>query len=692
MKRVSVIIPIYNVSRYLNQCVESVIRQTYSNLEIILVDDGSTDCSPDLCDKWKEKDKRIKVIHKTNGGLSDARNAGIDKATGEYIYFLDGDDYISEKLIESVVKGFERGADLVAFQYSRVFDSGKKEESSKIPAKSYIISNDIERMHFYVRELLQYGIGWEAWGRAFRKEIIDRYAIRFADNKRIFAEDVYFSLCYCAFVRKIIVLPEILYYYRQRVDSIMGQQARVLNCGRFNELGKEVKLFYQTHKECENLLRHFSVVYYLVLNGAITRYQRLAHLSYQQMRRQLFDDISDFAFFRDQFLSISKEKRLLCLVYDPTYVEDLIAIAQYYALGNRLLFKVRCKITGILSPLISKYNCRTRQEEKEIRSFSRNKKKVYIVGTEDFGNIGDHEIAESIYSFIKKVLGGYSILEVAASEYSKKYELLKKYIKREDILILTGGGNFGSEYPKAQAIRENVCTTWPDNPKIIFPQTIYYSNTDNTMEEIKKAATIFNKKNNVTIFAREKTSFLFAREYFSCASYLVPDIVLSNEMISFDGLNREDIILCLRSDKEKSLSLAEQEVLLQRVDSIGRNIVTTDFQLPYSISKTERIAQIEEKMQMFCTSRLVITDRLHGMIFAAITGTPCVVFNNYNQKITGTYDLISYLPYICYVNSVNEAIDKIPYLLTLDNCVYTNSPLRQYYDKLAEVIREKCLI
>ena len=104
---ISVIVPIFKVEDYLNRCVESLIAQTYHNLEIILVDDGSTDTCPQLCDEWAEKDKRIKVIHKKNGGLSDARNAGIRAAEGEYILFVDSDDWVCADYAESLYRAVE---------------------------------------------------------------------------------------------------------------------------------------------------------------------------------------------------------------------------------------------------------------------------------------------------------------------------------------------------------------------------------------------------------------------------------------------------------------------------------------------------------------------------------------------------------------------------------------------------------
>jgi len=99
---ISVIVPIYDIEKYLNKCIESIVNQSYKNLEIILIDDGSTDESGKICDKWKEKDGRIKVIHKENGGLSDARNVGIENSTGEILYFIDGDDYIDFDIIDNL--------------------------------------------------------------------------------------------------------------------------------------------------------------------------------------------------------------------------------------------------------------------------------------------------------------------------------------------------------------------------------------------------------------------------------------------------------------------------------------------------------------------------------------------------------------------------------------------------------------
>ena len=112
---ISVIVPIYNVEQYLKKCIESIISSTYANLEIILVDDGSTDGSGKICDEFQAKDKRIRVVHKKNGGLSDARNVGLEIARGEFVSFIDSDDYIDSEMFEEVLTQFDKNTDIVIY-------------------------------------------------------------------------------------------------------------------------------------------------------------------------------------------------------------------------------------------------------------------------------------------------------------------------------------------------------------------------------------------------------------------------------------------------------------------------------------------------------------------------------------------------------------------------------------------------
>ena len=193
---VSVIIPIYNVADYMDAAIHSVCSQDYKNLEIILVDDGSEDGAGGKCDAWLGRDPRIRVIHKENGGLSSARNAGLDAAGGKYIYFLDGDDTIEEKLISTAVGYMEQGEDVVFFRYFLISSDG-----TKIPARyeagRYTLDTDEKRACFLTDYILAGRLDWAAWDKLYRRELIEKYNLRFADNNIIFAEDLCFCLCYC---------------------------------------------------------------------------------------------------------------------------------------------------------------------------------------------------------------------------------------------------------------------------------------------------------------------------------------------------------------------------------------------------------------------------------------------------------------------------------------------------------------
>ena len=167
---VSIIVPVYNVQKYINKCIESMLRQTYTNIEIVLVDDGSTDNSGMICDKYALDDDRIVVIHKENGGQSDARNAGIDKSTGEYICFVDGDDCIEENMIELLYENLvNRNADISICNYhSRYERDGSK--SKEITVKDVVWSR-VDFWNNYYNENQYYCV--VLWNKMFRKKLFE---------------------------------------------------------------------------------------------------------------------------------------------------------------------------------------------------------------------------------------------------------------------------------------------------------------------------------------------------------------------------------------------------------------------------------------------------------------------------------------------------------------------------------------
>lgn len=212
---ISVIVPIYKVEPYLDRCVESIVNQTYNNLEIILVDDGSPDNCPAMCDAWAQKDCRIKVIHKLNGGLSDARNSGIAVATGAFIGFVDSDDWIASTMYEKLYESMKKNECNMAVCGTQLV--GEIENKSNITAAHEIQSVSMcgeQAMRAVIEEK---GITPTVWNKLYRADRIKE--IPFAVGKT--HEDVFWTYQAVHACQSVVIIPDQLYFYVQRSGSIM---------------------------------------------------------------------------------------------------------------------------------------------------------------------------------------------------------------------------------------------------------------------------------------------------------------------------------------------------------------------------------------------------------------------------------------------------------------------------------------
>lgn len=209
---ISVIIPVYKVEKYLHKCVDSVINQTYSKLEIILVDDGSPDNCGMICDEYSQKDSRIRVIHKENGGLSDARNAGLDIALGDYIGFVDSDDYIAPNMYEMMLQNAKKNkADISLCGYYNEYEGGIIEKNYPIIEKKVLTASEGLKEVIYSKK---YGV--MAWTKLYKKELFKN--VRYP--KGHVCEDVYVIGDIFENVKIAAFDSTSLYYYVHRNDSI----------------------------------------------------------------------------------------------------------------------------------------------------------------------------------------------------------------------------------------------------------------------------------------------------------------------------------------------------------------------------------------------------------------------------------------------------------------------------------------
>lgn len=239
--KVSVIVPVYNTQKYLKRCLDSLIHQSLKELEIILVDDGSQAECARICDGWQKKDSRIRVIHKKNEGLGFARNTGIEVARGQYLAFVDSDDYVEQSMYENLYTAIENAqAQIAVAGYIKKYGDGSEEyfTNKDIPeilekeqVYSVLLANMLGAPPEYWSD--DY-IGMSVWKNLYKREIFDKYLIRFPSEREFISEDIVFHINFLAHVNKAVILHDSLYYYCQNSSSL----STTYKANRFEKIKK----------------------------------------------------------------------------------------------------------------------------------------------------------------------------------------------------------------------------------------------------------------------------------------------------------------------------------------------------------------------------------------------------------------------------------------------------------------------
>ena len=312
---ISVIVPIYNVESYLNRCVESIVNQTYQNLEIILVDDGSPDNCPQICDDWARKDKRIKVIHKENGGLSDARNAGMKIATGEYISFIDSDDYIALDFFDTLLLVMEKeNSDIVECSVGKFYEDGRFEE----------YSDDLAVTTFETESALSGLISenpfhQHVWNKLYKTQLVKD--IPYAVGK--LNEDEFWTYQVFGRAKKVSKINKTMYYYFQRSSSIMGES---YNIRRIDALeGKSNRQKY-IEKNYSNLAVQAKIDFY---GSCMFAYQCVLKYLSGKEKREAITRIKRYK--QECNLSVSE-------------IKEIHGSSKKYYLFSKINFDICCKI------------------------------------------------------------------------------------------------------------------------------------------------------------------------------------------------------------------------------------------------------------------------------------------------------------------------------------------------------------
>ena len=291
------------------------------------------------------------------------------------------------------------------------------------------------------------------------------------------------------------------------------------------------------------------------------------------------------------------------------------------------------------------------------------KNRAFLIGMPEYNNLGDHAIAYAESRFFKNELPEYETVEITETAFQVHRRQIRQTLRPGDIVVLPGGGNLGNQYPDQEAIRRWVIRHCRKNRVIIFPQTMYFTPDEAGKREAEKTAAIYNAHPDLVLFAREKVSFAAMKQLFPrCRVMLVPDIVLSLQP-EIPPVEREGIGICLRGDLEGRVTPGEFTRITAVCRECGGAVKHFDTCLADSILSAQREAALRQIWRKFAGCRVVVTDRLHGVIFAAITGTPCVAVGNYNHKVRGICEWIADLGYIRFVDRVADipaALSSMP--------------------------------
>ncbi|MCI2088604.1 MAG: glycosyltransferase family 2 protein [Prevotella sp.] len=293
---ISVIVPVYNVEKYIRQCIDSILSQTYTNFELILVDDGSKDKSGEICDEYAKKDSRIRVFHKTNGGVSSARNLALGKARGEWIAFVDSDDFVDKDYLTIV--DVPKGTDVVIKSFKIIKEDGTLISEAKILNNT--VQNDMEKYYYQYVNHRQNSL----WHRLISKRLIGNN--RFNETVDIGEDFLFYLKCMTENIRQVFFYSKGCYTYIYHKDSAMHKVNRNDN-KRLKVLFDNVNNVKMITKETRLELLGINIIARTYING-ILRYTRILT---QERKQQLKGIVNSLKLSDMKYLSTIQKLRLL---------------------------------------------------------------------------------------------------------------------------------------------------------------------------------------------------------------------------------------------------------------------------------------------------------------------------------------------------------------------------------------------
>ena len=639
MAEISIIVPVYKVEKYIYRCVDSILKQSFNNYELILVDDGSPDNCGNICDDYSKKDKRIHVIHQTNQGLSAARNAGIvwafSNSDSRWLTFIDSDDWIHPRYLAVLYNAANK------FDTDVAIGNALWTSDGVLPDKIYDEPELWKIREYYMKDPVNATV---AWGKLYKKECFStiRYPVGKIHEDEFVTYRILFEKEYVA------VVDQPLYGYFWNTEGITKQRWSLKRLDQIE--GVEGQVPYFINKGYFEIAEHnFRGLCYLLADNqdAILKAEGLSRREKRYYIRMLI-----------------KKLRYYLLQYRKYNWVTVINERSLYARASLTLSLLR-RLWLRVKPYVRRFKLTVRrtirfvQYALMIRSYN-----SVLLQSPLHGNLGDQAIAQSELELLKE-------MNVSVLDFPWTYGIEKmcaKVTPKKVTIFIHGGGYLGQLWPVEDARFLREIQAFRKNKIIVFPQTIYYDvKTEEGQELARKAKKIYESHPDLTLFLREKYSYNFIKRYMpNVHAELVPDIVMNLKVPNVQKM-RKGLLVCLRNDIEKTMTRFERDKLLRTACNYFSEVRFTDTVLDADILPESREVALQSILTEFSSAKVVITDRLHGMIFSAITETPCIVINSLSYKVKGCYEWLKQLDYIRFLDDydllqsqINEVENSSP--------------------------------
>lgn len=715
---ISVIIPVYNVEPYLRECLDSVVQQKYDSYEVICVNDGSSDNSLKILEEYREKNSKVRVFTKENGGLSSARNYGLLKAIGKYIYFLDSDD----KLVDDYCLSFlvaqmeENDLDVLYVDGKSIFEEEYIGKSRVFYQKAYqrqrsygiynhgyeLLADFVRNADYYVQSSLQ----------CLRKEYLEENKLAFVDG--LLYEDNIFTFKGMMLANKVMHINKVVFLHRIRTGSIMQGKPEFKNFYSLYVTCQELICFCNCKVKEKSVDKEITSILNSIRYSALSIYEKLKDKEKKHIWK--YPDYEQHMMKALFFPSVKTINDAHIFPYHLFHAGDRIVIYGAGNIGKKFYYRAKkdgiVDVAGIVDSnalemkmgdipilslpiikqmdydyvLIAVENAEVVQEIKssllrlgipeyrikwdgdvyfrdnyyhksfEYQKFSNrlmqsNRKRFFLFMLPEHGNLGDYAITIAEKQFFNDYFPEYELIRVTTNEWLELKKYFVRNINKTDILFITGGGFIGDMWSSFDVCKD-ILQSFPQNRKILLPNTLTYHDLQNKDIVRNDLEQIFSD-GHTYVFFRERNSLKVCTDLgWGDRCYCFPDMVLYLKYKETQRKRNGKVLLCFRVDAEK---------VFREVDSI-RNLVMRN-QIQYDemdthtykyIPEPEGELYVNDLLEKFQEYDLMITDRLHGMLLAYASGTPCIAFDNSTHKVSGVYEWIKDTHAVIFLEQYDE--------------------------------------